>query len=48
MWCWESNMGPLKEQPVFLTTEPPLQDQPPTFTTCRPLAQQPRSLWALF
>lgn len=20
--CWESNMGPLEEQPVLLTTEP--------------------------
>jgi hypothetical protein len=23
--CWESNPGPLKEQPVLLTTEPSLQ-----------------------
>jgi hypothetical protein len=22
---WESNLGPLEEQPVLLTTEPPLQ-----------------------
>ena len=25
--CWESNMGPLPEQPELLTTEPPLQTQ---------------------
>ena len=23
--CWESNQSPIKEQPVFLTTEPSLQ-----------------------
>ena len=25
--CWELNPGPLKEQPVFLTTEPSLHSQ---------------------
>jgi hypothetical protein len=23
--CWKLNLGPLKKQPVFLTTEPSLQ-----------------------
>jgi hypothetical protein len=26
-WCWEWNLRPLEEQPVFLTTEPSFQPQ---------------------
>ena len=27
IWCWESNLGPLKDQPVLLTAKPSLQPQ---------------------
>ena len=29
--CWELNLGPLKEQSVFLTVEPSLQPTSPLF-----------------
>lgn len=27
-WCWESNSGPLEDQPVFLTSGPSFQSRP--------------------
>lgn len=27
-WCWESNLGPVEEQPLLLTIEPSLQLSP--------------------
>lgn len=33
--CWESHLGPLEEQPVFITTEPCLQLNPKVFNSHR-------------